>query len=116
MAISERAFSSCALAFRRFKMEDPVGHSARERLAGAGFAHADTRMLISVFESVSAAYGDTRVDDVIVDALCTMAGAGSRAPEKLAAYADHRARYARRTLLEALDDDSKRFSKSNTLI
>ena len=75
-----------------------MGYSAREKLTAAGFGNADTQMLISVFDSLSAGYGDLRIDDVIAGALCTVAGAGSRAPEKLAAYAEHRARYARQSL------------------
>ncbi len=74
--------------------------ASHQKLTAAGFDDDETEMLISVFDSVSAAYDDNRIDDVIVDALCTMASAGSRAPEKLAAYAEHRARYAMVTIPE----------------
>ena len=64
-----------------------------EQIAAAGFSRADTEMLIGVFDSVSAAhYEHPAVANVIVDSLCMMAGLGTFAPEKLAAYAEHRAR------------------------
>ena len=38
-------------------MEDfAMGYSAREKLTAAGFGNANTQMLISVFDSVSAGY------------------------------------------------------------
>jgi hypothetical protein len=64
-----------------------------ERIAAAGFSAADTAMLIGVFDSVSAShYEHPAVASVIVDSLCMMAGLGTFSPEKLAAYAEHRAR------------------------
>jgi len=51
-------------------------------------------MLIGVFDTVSAKYSYADIDTIIIDALCTMAGAGSRSPEKLTAYVEHRARAA----------------------
>ncbi len=64
-----------------------------EQIAAAGFSAADTEMLSSVFDSVfTAHYDNPAVASVIVDSLCMMAGLGTRAPAKLAAYAEHRAR------------------------
>lgn len=65
-----------------------------QRLASAGFSAEDTEVLIEIFDTVSAKYSDAQIDNIITDALCTMAGAGSRSPEKLMAYVEHRVRDA----------------------
>ena len=64
-----------------------------EQIASAGFSVTETKMLTGVFDSVfSAHYENPAAADIIVDSLCMMAGFGTRAPAKLAAYAGHRAR------------------------
>ncbi|MGE8943984.1 hypothetical protein ACO2I3_18935 [Leptospira interrogans] len=50
--------------------------------------------MIRVFDTISSKYSDADIDSIIIDALCTMAGAGSRSSDKLLAYAEHRARDA----------------------
>ncbi|MGE8941552.1 hypothetical protein ACO2I3_06545 [Leptospira interrogans] len=65
-----------------------------QRLASAGFSPQETDILISIYDSVSAKYSDADINNIIIDALCTMAGAGSRSSEKLTAYVEHRARDA----------------------
>jgi hypothetical protein len=66
-----------------------------QQLAAAGFNLADTKMLTDVFDELFTAHSsDPAVAPIIVDSLCMMAGMGTRAPEKLAAYAGYRARLA----------------------
>lgn len=69
-------------------------HTPHQRLASAGFSPDDTARMIKIFDVVSPRYSSAAIDNIIIDALCTMLGAGSRSPTKIAAYADHRARAA----------------------
>ena len=71
-----------------------VPRTPHQRLASAGFSAEDTEILISIYDTVSAKYSDADINNIIIDALCTMAGAGSRSPDKLTAYVEHRARDA----------------------
>ena len=67
--------------------------SPHQQIAGAGFSPSDTELLIGVFDVVFARFSeDPLAANAIVDALCSMAAAGCRAPEKLAAFAGHEAR------------------------
>ncbi len=59
------------------------------RLAFAGFSPQDTDILISIFDTASAKYPDADINNIIIDALYTMARAGSRSFKKLAAYVAH---------------------------
>ena len=64
-----------------------------EQIAAAGFSATDTQMLTCAFDSVfTAHYENPAAADIIVASHCMIAGLGTRAPEKLAAYAEHRVR------------------------
>lgn len=78
-------------------MEDAMPHSPRDQLANAGFNPADTKMLLKVFDSVSASYpSNPAAARIIAESLNTMASmVGTRQPAKLAAYAVRRARLVR---------------------
>ena len=76
-----------------------------DQIASAGFSPADTEMLLGVFDTVYAGYSrNPAVAQIISESLTTMASLGTRAPAKLAAYAEHRARFAALNPLNASSD------------
>ena len=70
-------------------------NSPRQQIALAGFNAGDTDMLLSVYNSVSSSYSNpsAQIRAAILGAVVDMAGIGTRAPAKIAAYAIHRARF-----------------------
>ncbi|MGE8941502.1 hypothetical protein ACO2I3_06275 [Leptospira interrogans] len=69
--------------------------SPRQQIALAGFTAGDTDMLLSVYNSVRSGYSSPspQITAAILAAVVDMAGIGTRAPWKIAAYASRRAQF-----------------------